>query len=83
MAIHPEVQRKAQAEIDEVVGQARLPDFDDRPKLPYIEAIYREVLRINPPVPLGLPHGVTEDDYYKGYFIPKGTDVPLIRFEEI
>ncbi|PPQ72833.1 hypothetical protein CVT26_003342 [Gymnopilus dilepis] len=75
MAIHPEVQRKAQAEIDEVVGQARLPDFDDRPKLPYIEAIYREVLRINPPVPLGLPHGVTEDDNYKGYFIPKGTVV--------
>ena len=72
MAIHPEIQRKAHAEIDQVVGKSRLPDFDDRPALPYIEAIYRELLRIEPPAPMGLPHRVTEDDFYKGYFIPKG-----------
>ncbi|KAF8959259.1 cytochrome P450 [Flammula alnicola] len=75
MAIHPEVQKKAQEEIDRVVGSARLPDFGDRPSLPYTEAIYREVLRWRPPLPLGVPHCLSEDDYYKGYFIPKGTTI--------
>ncbi|KDR82184.1 hypothetical protein GALMADRAFT_135544 [Galerina marginata CBS 339.88] len=75
MAINPAVQRKAQAEIDRVTGSKRLPEFEDRESLPYVEAIYREVMRFRPPLPLGLPHCVTEDDYYKGYFIPKGTTV--------
>ncbi|KAF8957568.1 cytochrome P450 [Flammula alnicola] len=75
MAIHPEVQKKAQEEIERVVGTMRLPNFGDRRSLPYIEAIYREVLRWKPPIPLGVPHSLTEDDYYKGYFIPKGTTV--------
>lgn len=53
MVLHPDIQRKAQAEIDVVVGQNRLPAFADRSKLPYIDAIIREVLRWRPPVPLG------------------------------
>ena len=72
MAVHPEVQRKAQAEIDQVIGSERLPDFEDRASLPYTDAIYREVLRYAPPLPLGVAHSLSEDDYYKGYFIPKG-----------
>ncbi|KAF8883612.1 cytochrome P450 [Gymnopilus junonius] len=75
MAVNPQIQRKAQAEIDRVIGHSRLPDFGDRSALPYLEAIYREVLRFAPPLPLGVPHATTEDDYYKGYFIPKGTVV--------
>ncbi|KAF8889559.1 cytochrome P450 [Gymnopilus junonius] len=77
MAVNPDIQRKAQAEIDRVVGTNRLPDFEDRASLPYIEALYREVLRFAPPIPLGLPHALTEDDYYKGYYIPKGDTVVL------
>ncbi len=73
MAKHPEVQRKAQAEIDRVVGSSRLPDFEDRPALPYLEAIYREVMRWSQSLPVAIAHASTEDDYYKGYFIPKGT----------
>jgi cytochrome P450 len=42
---HPEVQVKGQREIDGVVGRERLPDFSDRPFLPYITAIVKEVLR--------------------------------------
>jgi len=72
MTLHPEVQRKAQAEIDTVVGTSRLPTFEDRTSLPYVEAIYREVLRWSPPLPMGAPHSLTEDDYFNGYFIPKG-----------
>lgn len=76
MAIHPEIQKKAQEEIDSIVESGRLPTFEDRPLLPYVEAIYREVLRFAPPLPIGVPHAVTEDDYYKGCFIPKGAFLP-------
>ncbi|KAJ8588356.1 cytochrome P450 [Rhizopogon salebrosus TDB-379] len=72
MVLYPEVQAKAQAEIDQVVGKDRLPDFDDRPMLPYMDAIMRETLRWNPVFPFGAPHATTTSDVYKGYFIPKG-----------
>ena len=52
MALYPEVQRKAQAEIDAVVGPHRLPDFEDRPSLPYINAIVKESMRWNLILPL-------------------------------
>ncbi|KAH7922734.1 cytochrome P450 [Leucogyrophana mollusca] len=75
MVLHPDVQAKAQAELDSVIGPGRLPDFNDRATLPYINAIVKEVLRWNPVAPLGLPHMVTNDDTYDGYFIPAGTIV--------
>jgi len=53
MVLFPEVQEKAQAEIDAVVGKDRLPTFGDRDALPYIEAIICETMRWNPPVTLG------------------------------
>lgn len=53
MTLHPDVQAKGQEEIDRVVGKGRLPTFEDRPSLPYVEAIYREILRLHPPLPLG------------------------------
>ena len=53
MVLHPDILRKAQAEIDAAIGKSRLPTFADRSKLPYIDAIIREVLRWRPPVPLG------------------------------
>jgi len=53
MVLHPDVQAKAQADIDRVVGQDRLPDFDDRLALPYLDAILRETLRWHPVAPLG------------------------------
>jgi cytochrome P450 len=72
MALNPEIQKKAQEEIDRVVGNQRLPDFRDRQSMPYTDAIYREVMRIRPVFPLGSPHATIEDDVYNGYFIPKG-----------
>ncbi|KIN97354.1 hypothetical protein M404DRAFT_32334 [Pisolithus tinctorius Marx 270] len=66
MVLHPDVQRKAQEEIDRVVGTDRLPDFDDRPSLPYVEAILLETLRWISVVPLGVPHMTTADDNYNG-----------------
>ncbi|KAH0578687.1 hypothetical protein H2248_003815 [Termitomyces sp. 'cryptogamus'] len=75
MLLNPEAQRKAQDEIDSVVGRKRLPDFSDRPNLPYVEAVYREVMRWHPVAPLGLSHSTSADDVYNGYLIPKGTMV--------
>lgn len=46
MVLHPEVQRAAQAELDRVVGQDRLPELTDRESLPLITAIMWEVLRL-------------------------------------
>jgi len=69
----PEVQRRAQAELDSVVGRDRLPTFDDAPRLPYVCAMVREVLRWRPTLPLGVPHAAIKDDWYEGMFIPKGT----------
>ena len=53
MVLYPEVQKKAQAEIDAVIGQNRLPDFHDRPSLPYINAVVKESSRWNSVSPLG------------------------------
>ncbi|KAH7887277.1 cytochrome P450 [Phlebopus sp. FC_14] len=75
MVLHPEVVRKAQAEIDAVVGRDRLPSYEDKEKLPYVRAILKETLRWRPVGPLAVPRRVTEDDWYEGYFIPKGTMV--------
>ncbi|PPQ65419.1 hypothetical protein CVT24_011500 [Panaeolus cyanescens] len=75
MAMHPEVVRKAQAELDAVVGPGRLPEFFDRPMLPYIAAVAKECLRWKLVANLGIAHALSEDDEYRGYFIPKGTIV--------
>ncbi|KAF9889649.1 hypothetical protein FE257_007157 [Aspergillus nanangensis] len=69
MAIYPEVQRKAQAEIDGVTG-GRLPTFDDREDLPYVEALMKEVFRWLPVAPMALPHRATEDRTCAGYLVP-------------
>lgn len=73
MVLFPEVQKKAQEELDRVVGPDRLPAFADRPSLPYIDAIVKESNRWHSVTPMGVPHIAAEDDVYNGMFIPKGT----------
>ncbi|KAH7888967.1 cytochrome P450 [Phlebopus sp. FC_14] len=75
MVLFPEVQTKAQAEIDSVCGKGRLPTLEDRPSLTYIDAIMRETLRWAPVAPLSIPHKMVDDDVYNGYYIPKGATV--------
>ncbi|KAG1747528.1 cytochrome P450 [Suillus occidentalis] len=77
MVLYPRVQAKAQAEIDTVVDSTRLPTFEDRPSLPYVEAILRELLRWTTSLPLAVPHATLDDDVFEGYFIPKGACVTL------
>ncbi|EHY61263.1 hypothetical protein HRR90_009033 [Exophiala dermatitidis] len=77
MTLNPQVFKKAQEEIDRVVGDDRLPTWEDEPNLPYIRAIIKELLRTRPPNKFGIQHYTTEDDWYNGMFIPKGTVVVL------
>lgn len=53
--MHPEAQRKAQAEIERVIGSDRFPTFADQPDLPYVDAFVKEVFRWGPVTPLGKP----------------------------
>ncbi|KAH9477593.1 Cytochrome P450 monooxygenase 98 [Psilocybe cubensis] len=71
MLCFPEVQTKAQEELDRIVGRARFPDFSDQPHLPYLDAVLKEVHRWRPSGPLGIPHFIEKDDEYKGFHIPK------------
>ncbi|KAI0333738.1 CyP450 monooxygenase [Cubamyces sp. BRFM 1775] len=75
MVLHPEVQRRAQAELDSVVGPHRLPEYEDRPRLPYINALMKELLRWHVTLPIGIPHKTVRDIELRDYHIPAGTSV--------
>lgn len=75
LLLHPEIQKKAREEVDRIVGTDRLPSFEDRDKLPYIEYIIQETTRWYPLSPLGVPHATIKDDIYNGMFIPGGSVV--------
>jgi cytochrome P450 len=82
MVLSPDIQAKAQDEIDRVVGRNRLPSFVDKSSMPYISCVVWECFRWNPPLPMAAPHFVTEDDEYKGYRIPKGSTImPNVWYE--
>ncbi|KAJ7777026.1 cytochrome P450 [Mycena metata] len=70
MIVNPEAQRKAQAELDSVVGVGSLPDFTDESATPYVSAIVKEVLRWRNVTPIAIPHYLAVDDEYQGYRIP-------------
>ncbi|KAJ7678741.1 cytochrome P450 [Mycena olivaceomarginata] len=75
MVLTPDVQYTAQAEIDSVVGSARLPCLADREQLPYISAIVTELLRWHSVAhrSVGVPHAAMEDTVVNGHLIPKGS----------
>ena len=77
MTVQPEVQLRAQKEIDEVIGENRVPCIADQVSLPYIRCIIKELLRFNPPVPITI-HSPTKDDIYGEYSIPKGWSLSRI-----
>jgi len=75
MTLFPDAQRRAQEEIDRIVGGDRLPDLSDRSQLPYCVALCKELLRWEPVAPIGFPHALRENDTFEGYFIPAKTIV--------
>jgi len=75
MARNTDIMRKAQRQLDSVLGGGRLPDHSDIDDLPYIVAIVKETLRWAPPLPIGTTHRLMEDDVYRGMLIPSGATV--------
>ncbi|TFY58883.1 hypothetical protein EVJ58_g6128 [Rhodofomes roseus] len=86
IVLYPNTRQRAQNELDAVVGTERLPEFEDRASLPYLEALLKEVFRSAQGgvpmestgsawyvVDLALPHQLTEDDTYDSYTIPAGS----------
>jgi len=71
----PDIQRKAQKEIDEIVGFERVPTVEDFENLPYIQAIVKETHRFRPVAPLAIPHASLADEIFDGYLIPQGTTI--------
>jgi len=76
MALYPEVRRKAQEEIERVLGSNCLPTMLNRSRLPYINAVVTEALCWHPVAPIAIPHMSDEDDTYGKYFIPKRSVIP-------
>lgn len=70
---HPEVLRKAKTEIDDQIGVDRLIEEQDIVKLPYLQNIVSETLRLYPVAPMLLPHLASEDCMVAGYDVPRGT----------
>ena len=75
MVAFPEAQKRAQAELDAVIGHARAPRVADREQMPYVDALSREVTRWRVGIPTGVPHLTETDDWYEGMFIPKGSTI--------
>lgn len=68
---HPAVQKKLQEEIDDIVGEDRLPCLDDQPKMPYTAAVIHEVQRFADLVPLSVYHTCDKDVVFDGFHIRK------------
>ena len=89
MARHPDAQKRAQKELDNVLGPHELPSFEHRARTPYVESLLKEVIRWGAPVTFGahshpaklhalmdlaaMPHRLTRPDVYKGFIFPEGT----------
>nr|XP_034974506.1 cytochrome P450 2A13-like [Zootoca vivipara] len=72
---YPEVQEKVQKEIERVIGRNRSPSMNDRPLMPYTDAVIHEIQRFSDIIPMGVSRRVTRDTQFWGYTIPKGTEV--------
>ncbi|MCP6497640.1 cytochrome P450, partial [Klebsiella pneumoniae] len=73
MILHPDVQRRVQQEIDEVIGQVRRPEMADQARMPFTNAVIHEVQRFADIVPMNVPHKTSRDTEVQGFLIPKGT----------
>ncbi|XP_052035772.1 cytochrome P450 2A12 isoform X2 [Apodemus sylvaticus] len=72
---HPDVEAKVHEEIDQVIGRNRQPQYEDHMKMPYTQAVINEIQRFSNFTPLGIPRRIMKDTTFRGFFLPKGTEV--------
>ncbi|XP_036399231.1 cytochrome P450 2F2-like [Megalops cyprinoides] len=70
---HPDVQERCQREIDAVLGEKEQASYEDRHRMPYMQAVIHEAQRVASTLPLSVFHCTTKDTELMGYDIPKGT----------
>lgn len=74
MVLHPDIQSKAQSEIESVIGRERSVTHSDLDNLPYLHAIVKETLRVHPPGPLlSWARLATQDTFVGPHVVPAGT----------
>ncbi|XP_074867212.1 cytochrome P450 2K1-like [Carettochelys insculpta] len=79
MMKYPEIQKKIQEELDQVIEPGQMPTLEDRKKLPYTDAVIHEIQRFSNIVPMSVPRSTSTNVNFRGYMIPKGTDIiPLL-----
>ncbi|CAH1786746.1 unnamed protein product [Owenia fusiformis] len=79
MVTHPDLQKRIQAQIDDVIGSQRTPTTADKHKLPLLEATIHETLRYISHLPFALPHETKKETSLGGYALPNKTQVwPLL-----
>ncbi|KAG8691582.1 hypothetical protein FRC11_000623 [Ceratobasidium sp. 423] len=77
---HPAAQERAHEELDTMYNEETLPRWYDEQAMPFVRAIIKETIRWRPPLPLTVPHRLDKDDYYGGYFLPKGSQLFCIAW---
>ncbi|XP_049643141.1 cytochrome P450 2B11-like [Suncus etruscus] len=77
---YPHITERVHKEIDQVIGSHRAPALSDRVNMPYTDAVIHEIQRFVDLLPVSLPHTVTKDTHFRGYILPKGTEVfPILN----
>ncbi|KAG9461609.1 hypothetical protein GDO78_016264, partial [Eleutherodactylus coqui] len=76
MMRYPEIQKNVQKEIEQIIGLRR-PQIEHRKQMPYTDAVVHEIQRFGNIVPAVAPHATTQNMMFRGYFLPKGTEVLL------
>ena len=83
LVLYPEVQRKAQEEIDRVIGRDRFPTLADRPRMPYVNSVGLESVRMFMGRTMNIPHRALKDTYILGHRIPKVYSFYIIKANKI
>ncbi|XP_078524959.1 cytochrome P450 2D6-like [Lissotriton helveticus] len=75
MMAFPDVQVQCHKEIEEVFGDREQMNYEDKAKMPYMQAVLHEIQRISNIVPLGVPHATLKEIHFSGYVLPKATQI--------